>query len=532
MRDLVGQRVGQYNITELIAKGGMASVYRAEQTSMSRDVAIKVLPTSLTHDDTFIERFYREVEIIASLQHPHILPVYDFGEFEEMPYIVMAYLPGGTLEDKMQQGLVHGQALLRTLNQIAEALDFAHSKNIIHRDLKPANFLLDERGNTYLADFGLARITEASSNLTGTYIVGTPAYMAPEQAKSGEVTPATDLYALGAVVYQMLVGQPPFTASSPTALMMAHLMEPIPKILTLQPDLPPTLQLVFERALAKEPTDRYTGATEFVEVLTSALGGAAQPTGGTFEEPQVMTALLMTNMVGHVIFIDHQCLQVLKRHQSEARTIIGKPLHQVLGFERSLGDALLKAIDGAEEVIDEPFTITDAKGETQSVLLSAAATRDDDGKFVGSDIQLRLVREKSADLGSASYDTLQQPHDTREENYLQVYFKAQIEGLASLMKQWGGRKLVANLEDIINETGQRNVWPISMQDGYITVQLKREDTDIYRAILARAISYTASMIGEKLVVRELQQIDKKMDPMVLQSAQHLGLDQLYREILA
>src|SRR5579871_3679625 len=173
MKDLVGQNLGQYQILGEIAKGGMSTVYRAKQMSMGREVAIKVLPSALMHDSNFADRFHREVDIIARLQHPHILPVYDFGEQDEMPYIVMAYIRGGTLSERIkQQGPMSLPEVTRIVKQVADALDYAHSKGIIHRDFKPSNVLLDEQGNTYLADFGLAKLVEAQQQITGTAMLG------------------------------------------------------------------------------------------------------------------------------------------------------------------------------------------------------------------------------------------------------------------------------------------------------------------------------------------------------------------------
>ncbi|MDQ7036579.1 MAG: serine/threonine-protein kinase [Anaerolineae bacterium] len=238
MTELVGQSLGQYEIIEEIAKGGMATVYKARQTSIGRDVAVKVLPPNFTHDETFLERFYREVEVIAQLQHPHILPVYDFGKYENMPYIVMAYIDGGTLTDRIAKGAIPPTEVARMVHQIAQALDFAHSKGIVHRDFKPSNVLLDERGNTYLADFGLAKITESSSNITGTMILGTPDYMAPEQATSGTISESVDVYALGVTIYQMLTGQAPYEAPTAAGVLVAHITQPIPDIRKTRPDLP------------------------------------------------------------------------------------------------------------------------------------------------------------------------------------------------------------------------------------------------------------------------------------------------------
>src|SRR5258708_22110153 len=178
---------------------------------MGREVGMKVLASTVMHESNFSERFHREVDIISRLQHPHILPVYDFGEQDEMPYIVMAYIRGGTLSEKIkQQGPLSLSEVVRITRQTADALDYAHSLGIIHRDFKPSNVLLDERGNTYLADFGLAKLTEAQQQITGTAMLGTPAYMAPEQASSSDLTPAADVYAMGITVFQMLTGRVPF----------------------------------------------------------------------------------------------------------------------------------------------------------------------------------------------------------------------------------------------------------------------------------------------------------------------------------
>jgi len=187
MTHLVGRTLGQYEIIGEIGHGGMADVYRAVQPSIGREVAIKVLPAHFLQDRTFLERFMREVKVIAQLQHPRILPVYDFGEQDGLPYIVMAYMPGGTLADRIREapGGLPLDAVAHYVTQIAEALDYAHRRNIIHRDFKPSNVLLDDEENAYLADFGIAKVTEATAQLTGSGIVGTPAYMAPVCAQRG-----------------------------------------------------------------------------------------------------------------------------------------------------------------------------------------------------------------------------------------------------------------------------------------------------------------------------------------------------------
>jgi serine/threonine protein kinase len=270
--DLVGQQIGQYEIKAWLGDGGMSTVYLAEQTSIGRTVAIKMLPPHFMHDANFMQRFEREVKVIAALQHPRVLPVHDYGIYQGQPYIVMAYMPGGTLAERISAGPLPLDDIVRLVGQIAEGLDHAHGKGIIHRDLKPSNVLLDEQGNAYLADFGIAKISEATIHLTGTGVVGTPAYMAPEMGQTGTVTPLVDVYALGVTLFQMLTGRCPFEGNTPLSVMMAHATQPIPDVLALRPDLPQPLSDVLNRALAKDPAQRYRSAGELAAALRSAAG--------------------------------------------------------------------------------------------------------------------------------------------------------------------------------------------------------------------------------------------------------------------
>jgi Tol biopolymer transport system component/tRNA A-37 threonylcarbamoyl transferase component Bud32 len=278
MANLIGRVLGQYKIVSLIGKGGMAIVYRAVQPSMGREVAIKVLPPALLKDRTFLERFTHEARIIAQLQHPRILPVYDYGEQDGLPYIVMAYMPAGSLEDRIRAeewGLPLIE-VVRLVAQIAEALDFAHDNGVIHRDFKPANVLLDDRGNTYLADFGIARMAESTAQVTATGLSGSPAYVAPETAARSGPHKSLDLYALGVTLYQMLAGKVPYMAANPMGVLMAHLSEPIPDIRERRPELPAEIQAVVEKGMAKDPADRYQSAAELAADLylaaTTGLG--------------------------------------------------------------------------------------------------------------------------------------------------------------------------------------------------------------------------------------------------------------------
>jgi len=274
---LVGQQLDEYEIRMLLGKGGMSSVYLGYQSSMDRSVAIKVLPRAFLHDETFLQRFEREIQTIARLEHLHILPVYGVGEDQGIPYFVMRYLSGGTLADLVDTRLPALPTVVRIVSQIAEALDYAHERGIIHRDLKPSNILLDSSGNAYLADFGIAQIREAASITTGSHVIGTPSYVAPEMVRSGErVTQAVDIYALGVVAYEMLTGEPPYVDDEPTKVLMAHALEPVPSVRDFDPNISPNVDAVIQRCLAKYPEQRYPSAMAFAaELALAAEGGFA-----------------------------------------------------------------------------------------------------------------------------------------------------------------------------------------------------------------------------------------------------------------
>ncbi|HML24035.1 MAG TPA: protein kinase [Aggregatilinea sp.] len=274
MSDLSGTHVGQYELLEVMGKGGMATVYRAYQPSMHREVAIKIIAPGLASDPEFMTRFEREAQIIARLQHPHILPVYDFGREEDKAYLVMRLMDGGHLADELDRGPLKPERVIELTRQIASALDYAHRRGIVHRDLKPTNILLDDMGNAYLTDFGIAKMVAgtATTGLTAPgAVMGTPTYMAPEQWRAQPVDGRTDVYSLGVIVYQMLLGQTPFSAETPHGLMYQHLDMQPPAPHTIQPDLPLSIEPVLGKALAKDPEDRYASASAFAEALDGAL---------------------------------------------------------------------------------------------------------------------------------------------------------------------------------------------------------------------------------------------------------------------
>ena len=281
-----GTQLGQYRIVEQVGRGGMATVYKAFQPSLERYVAIKVLPAFYAEDPNFLERFRQEARAVSSLRHPNILTVFDYGEQEAVTFMVSEFLAGGTLEDLLAQPLDSRRAL-ELLRPIADALDYAHSRGMLHRDVKPSNILLAERGEPVLTDFGVARMVAGTSRMTATGVaVGTPEYMAPEQAAGEGAEPASDQYALGIVLYEMLTGRTPFTGETPVAVALAHMHKPLPLPRSLNPDLPEEVEAVLLKVLAKAPGDRYESCKAVTESLRRALD-AAPRTGA--ETPAVAT---------------------------------------------------------------------------------------------------------------------------------------------------------------------------------------------------------------------------------------------------
>jgi serine/threonine protein kinase len=268
-----GQMLGPYRIINQVGQGGMATVYKAYQPSMDRNVAIKVLPRQLAESKEFATRFQQEARIIARLEHPHILPVFDYGESDGVTYFVMRYLEAGTLKSKMAAGPLSLNEIDRLFTQLAEALGYAHSHGVVHRDLKPANALIDEQGNLFLTDFGIAKLLEsAAPHLTQTdAIMGTPAYISPEQARAMPVDQRSDIYSLGIILYELVTGRVPFTADTPLAVILKQVSDPLPLPSMLKPDIPEPIERVILKALAKEPADRYPTAAEFLTAWKRAL---------------------------------------------------------------------------------------------------------------------------------------------------------------------------------------------------------------------------------------------------------------------
>ena len=270
-----GQMIGPYQIINQVGKGGMATVYKAYHATMDRYVAIKVLPHEFMHDERFLGRFQQEVRLIARLEHAHILPVYDYGESEGIPYLVMRYLDAGTLKERIQAGSLPLPEVDRYFTQLAKALEYAHEQGIIHRDIKPSNALVDKSGNLFLSDFGIAKMVESSAHLTLTgAVTGTPAYMSPEQARGQQINPRTDIYSLGIVLYEMVTGRVPFDADTPMAVILKQIEQPLPPPSVFKPGIHPAIEAVLLNALAKEPAQRFATMQEFLKTWARAFAQA------------------------------------------------------------------------------------------------------------------------------------------------------------------------------------------------------------------------------------------------------------------
>ena len=267
------EKVGRYKIKSELGRGGMATVYRAHDPSFNREVAIKVLPREMLHNLLTRSRFKRELKLIAALEHPAIVPVYDVGEDDSQPFFVMRYMSGGSLAEMIRKGKFSLRDAAAIIERLAAALDHAHARKIIHRDIKPDNVLFDASHNPYLSDFGVAKLTESAVSATGEEVIGTPVYISPEQARGESVDHRADIYGLGAILYEMLTGERPYGGETVIGLALQHINDPIPDILKIRPDLPPEVDVIIKTALAKDKQKRYATASDLARALNRATFG-------------------------------------------------------------------------------------------------------------------------------------------------------------------------------------------------------------------------------------------------------------------
>ena len=279
----LGENVGPYRIIEQLGQGGMATVYKAYHAALDRYVAIKALHPAFGEDQSFLTRFQREARLIAKLEHPNIVPVYDYAEHEGRPYLVMKFIEGDTLKARLSEGPLSSSEIEKIVESVGSALGYAHKQGILHRDIKPSNVLVANDGQLYLADFGLARIAQSGeSTLSSDMIMGTPQYISPEQAMGKkDLDEGTDIYSFGVMIYEMVVGQVPFNADTPFSIIHDHIYSPLPLPRSINANVPESVERVLLKALAKERADRYPDVGSLVNAFKEAWASAGIPMQGT-----------------------------------------------------------------------------------------------------------------------------------------------------------------------------------------------------------------------------------------------------------
>ncbi|MEW6568270.1 MAG: protein kinase [Chloroflexota bacterium] len=278
---IIGESVGPYRIIEQLGQGGMATVYRAYHAALDRYVAIKVLHPAFLEDASLHQRFDREAKVIARLEHPNIVPIYDYAEHNSQPYLVMKFIEGETLKARLARGPLTQRELLAVVEAVGQALSYAHKRGVLHRDIKPSNILIAPDGHIYLADFGLARMAQSgASTLSSDMMLGTPQYISPEQARGErELDDRTDIYSFGVVLYELVVGRVPFSADTPFSIIHDHIYTPLPLPRAINPRIPEAVQLVLLKALDKDPKARFASVAEMAAAFRTAVVEGAAPAG-------------------------------------------------------------------------------------------------------------------------------------------------------------------------------------------------------------------------------------------------------------
>lgn len=284
------EMIGAYEIIAVIGRGGMATVYQGYHRRLNRYVAIKMIHQGQVDEAGFRGRFEREAQIVANLEHAHIVPVYDYAEHEDNPYLVMKYIEGCSLKEVLAQGALDLKDVFRIMKPIAAAIDYAHGQGVLHRDIKPSNILLDKAGAAYLSDFGLARLAHAGeSTLSADMVIGTPYYISPEQALGkGVIDARADLYSFGVVLYELLVGRVPYSDGTPYSIIHDHIYRELPSPSALNPHVPKAAEAVLMQALAKDPDSRYPNAVTLVDALEASLTG--EHVAALWQEPRHTSA--------------------------------------------------------------------------------------------------------------------------------------------------------------------------------------------------------------------------------------------------
>ena len=287
--DLIGQVIRDYEIRQQIASGGYGAVYEAWDSSVKRSVAIKTILPEYANQEEFKRRFESEAQLVAQLEHPHIIPIHQYWQDDDGAFLVMRYIRGGNLRDIMaRHGKMSAIQIQRIIKQLVSALDVSHTHGVVHRDIKPENILLDPQGNSYLGDFGIAKNLHTDDDITATdSIIGTWKYLSPEQIKNEGISAQSDQYAVAVMLYEMLTGEHPFKDTPVTMMLIKHMQEPLPNLLDNRPDLPEALNTVIQRATMKQPEDRYPNMTAFANAFNNVIDGVSIKMAMADTEPNI-----------------------------------------------------------------------------------------------------------------------------------------------------------------------------------------------------------------------------------------------------
>lgn len=369
MSELNGELLGHYQILDQIGQGGMATVYRAVDKRDGREVAIKVLAPGIGTDRRFIKRFRREASFVSTLKHPNIVPVLEYGESRGFVYTAMPYVSGETLHKHISNASITTEENVRWVGEISEALGFAHDHGVIHRDVKPSNVIISETGSAQLTDFGLARVVEGHSSLTGSMLMGTPAYISPEQGKGETLDPRSDQYSLGIILYEIATGKLPFDSESPMATVLQHIQEPVPRPRRFSPDLSPDVEAVILKSLAKKRKLRFENIRAMNEAYQAAMVGDPIPKFD-LSVPQTQVKAAVKPLRAHPTVLKHG-----EEKKGTPRWVGFAVLAGVIAVVAIvvgvlLGGGFLSGSPGVE--IENPAPVTAV--ETEAVILIANST--------------------------------------------------------------------------------------------------------------------------------------------------------------
>ncbi len=304
----IGENVGPYRIIEQLGQGGMATVFKAYHAALDRYVAIKVLHPAFKEEPNFLSRFQREARVVARLEHPNIVPIYDYAEHKGQPYLVMKFIEGQTLKAHMNEKPLTKEEAVQIVDDVGGALAYAHKQGVLHRDVKPSNVLLSPDGSIYLADFGLARMAQAgASTLSKDVMLGTPQYISPEQGQGvRDLDQGTDIYSFGVLLYEMVVGRVPFNADTPFSIIHDHIYTPLPLPSAVNPNVPEVVERVLLKSLAKDRKDRFeTVEQQVIAFRTAVLDGegafletiALQPVAEDGSERETSTPIIPVDII-------------------------------------------------------------------------------------------------------------------------------------------------------------------------------------------------------------------------------------------